>query len=137
MRSFVGSDKLGNVIWTAPSLILCGQYMHMKVGALTMLKFFGLSLAATIAFYQAFTPNPNAGKISLPVLRALMPGFSSHGPLHYMGADSIASAVIYFTLMYHRLFIPCLAFAAFDTLYYGPMCLGGPLAGIFAGLTIL
>ena len=79
MRSLIGSDKLGNVIWTAPSLILCGQYMHMKVGALTMLKFFGLSLAATIAFYQAFSPNSDSKFLqNYDLLRRFFPGISSH-----------------------------------------------------------
>ena len=57
-RSMVGSNKLGNVIWTAPALILGGQYLHTKLGAVTALKFTALSVVSTVAFYTAFNPNP-------------------------------------------------------------------------------
>jgi hypothetical protein len=35
-------------------------------------------------------------------------------------------------LCYHRYWLPALAIATFDVLYYGPASLGGPFAG-FAG----
>lgn len=138
LRSFVGSNVLGNAIWTGPGLILAGQYMHSKVGAMTMLKFTPMALLATMAFYTAFSPNPNQSLFpNFAFGAAMMPHICAHGTTYYMGADSIASAVIYFALMYHRLWTPCLALTCVDLFYYGPMCLGGPLAGIFAGLTLV
>ena len=49
-RSLFGSNNLSNIMWTAPSLILAGQYMHNKVGPLTMLKFTPLALFSIMAF---------------------------------------------------------------------------------------
>ena len=112
--------------------------MHSKVGLMTMTKFTPLAFAASMAFYTAFNPNPDSQFIpNLAPLRQVFPSISAHGNHFYMGADSIASSLIYFAMMYHRLWLPCLAFTAVDLLYYGPMCLGGPLAGIFAGLTLI
>ena len=54
-----------------------------------------------------------------------------------MGADQLAQSILYFTLIYHRLYMASLVIAAFETAYYGPMSIGGPLAGFVGALTLL
>ncbi len=54
-----------------------------------------------------------------------------------MGADSFAASIIYFTLFYHRLWYVAVPFIIFDTLYYGPASLGGPIAALGGALTLL
>jgi len=56
---------------------------------------------------------------------------------YYMGADHIAGALMYFMLMYYGYYTPCLAIAAFDLAFYGPMGLSAPAAGILGGLVLL
>jgi hypothetical protein len=51
-----------------------------------------------------------------------------------MGADQMAQALCYFTLLYHRYWMIALPLMAFDTLYYGPSTLGGPAAAITGAL---
>ena len=53
---------------------------------------------------------------------------------YYMGADQMAQALCYFTLMYHRYYMIALPFMAFDFLYYGPATLGGLFAGAVGAL---
>lgn len=56
VKSQVGSDTLANAIWTSPTLILLGGFMHKKVGPLAMTKFFFMSLFSTFIFISAFHP---------------------------------------------------------------------------------
>jgi hypothetical protein len=131
IKSFVGSEKLANVIWTAPSLILLNFYMHQRVGSLVMTKFFGLSVAASFIFMSAF--NPDSG-LNVRPLKRFSPNFDSHAEdgSFYMGADSLAGSLIYFTLFYHRMWYVAMPFMAFDLMYYGPMASGAlfaPIAG--------
>ena len=46
----------------------------------------------------------------------------------------MAQALIYFTLIYHRLWIVALPCMAFDVLYSGPATSGGPIAAIVGSL---
>ena len=50
VRSNFGSDNLVNVAWTSSTLLIAGQYMHSKLGALTMAKFTALSLISIYGF---------------------------------------------------------------------------------------
>ena len=43
IKSWFGSDRLSNVIWTSPSLILGGMLMQRRVGSMILLKYFGLA----------------------------------------------------------------------------------------------
>ena len=56
---------------------------------------------------------------------------------YYMGGDQLAQSVLYFTMLYYRMWMPAMALAAFEVAYFGPMSIGGPLAGITGALTLL
>lgn len=129
LKSMIGSDNLANVIWTAPSLILLNFYMNKKVGPLVMTKFFGLSFLSCCLFMSAF--NPESGFNYRP-LRPYFPKFDAFADdgSYYMGADQMAQAIIYFTIIYHRMWIVALPCMAFDLLYYGPATLGGPASAL-------
>ena len=54
-----------------------------------------------------------------------MPKFDSNGTHrlygnYYMGSDQLCQSIIYFTLLYHRMWTISFACMAFDLLYYGP-----------------
>ena len=54
-----------------------------------------------------------------------------------VGADLMAGTCLYFILFSHGLFIPGIAFAAFDLAYYGPMGISMPTAAAVGALTML
>ena len=138
IRSMFGSNTLANAAWTIPSLLFCGQYMHNKVGALTMFKFTPLALLGILSFMTAFTPNGEYSSLPNPrPLARLFPKFDSMGKEYYMGADQLCQSIIYFTLLYHGMWTVSLVCAGFDVLYYGPMTLGGPLSAVVGALTLL
>ena len=56
---------------------------------------------------------------------------------YYQGADQLAQAAIYFTLLYHRMWLIALPFMLYDTLYYGPASMGGPAAAVVGALMFL
>ena len=132
----LGSDNLMNIVWTAPSLILLNLYMQPKVGPLVLTKFFALSLASSFVFWSAF--NPQSGWNVRP-LQNLAPKFDCYDSQgrYYMGADQMAQSLIYFTLLYHRMFMVALPFMALDVLYYGPASIGGPAAAFVGSLMFL
>ena len=63
-----------------------------------------------------------------------MPKFDSYANdnSYYMGADNLANGLIYFTLLYHRMWFVAVPFMAFDFLYYGGSGMGGPSAALIA-----
>lgn len=129
IKAMIGSDSFANIIWTAPSLILLSGYMQGKVGSLVMTKFFGLSFLSCWIFYSAF--NPDSG-FNIRPLKPFIPKFDCFADdgSYYMGADQMAQSIIYFTLLYHRMWMVALPLMAFDLLYYGPATLGGPSAAL-------
>ena len=136
LKSMIGSDNFWNVLWTAPSLIGLNFYMNQRLGPLVMTKFFALSFASSFIFLSAF--NPDSG-LNVRPFKRFAPKFDSNADdgSYYMGADQMAQALIYFTLLYHRLWYVALPFMAFDVLYYGPSTIGGPAAAIVGALTFL
>jgi len=54
-----------------------------------------------------------------------------------MGADQLAQSIIYFTLLYHRLWYVVIPFVITDLLYYGPQTAGGPVAAMVAAFCYL
>ena len=113
--------------------------MQKKVGLLTMMKFAPMPFIATLAFYQAFPPNKENAmfanrrfKFGLDKLN-----IDNHGSNYYMGADSVSAGIFYFTLFYHKAWLLGGAIAAWDTIYYGPMSLGGPLSAATGALVLL
>ena len=140
VRSQFGSNNLANAVWTVPSLLLVGQYMHSKVGALTMAKFTPMCLFAVMAFHTAFGPNKeNMLMPNIRLIGGMCPvSFECHkNGQYYMGADSLAQGIIYFALLYHRMWAVTGVCMAFDLAYYGPMTMGGPFAAVVGALTIL
>ena len=81
-RSWFGSESAYNAGWTVPSLILLGQYMHGKVGPLTMLKFTPIALLGIAGFQTAFSPNPDTRVMAnFRLLGGIVPNMgSSFGP---------------------------------------------------------
>lgn len=65
--------------------------------------------------------------------------FCSNDPngRYYMGADQMAMSLIFFTLLYHRMWYVALPFMAIDLAYYGPATLGGLVAPIIGALVLL
>ena len=139
VRSQFGSNNLVNAAWTVPSLLFVGQYMHSKAGALTMAKFTPLCFLSVMAFYTAFGPNDEHKLISnIRLIGGLIPAFDCHkNGQYYMGADGLCQGIIYFALLYHRMWAISAACMAFDLAYYGPMTMGGPFAAVVGALTIL
>lgn len=89
IKAMIGSDNLLNVAWTAPSMIFLNFYLHRKLGALVMTKFFWLSVASTFIFYSA--ANPDSG-LNFRPLQGIVPKFDSWAKdgSYYMGADQLA-----------------------------------------------
>lgn len=100
-------------------------------------KFFGLSLFVNFIFLSAANSYPQLNK--LRPARAIMPKWDSFAEdgSYTMGADQMVQSLFYFTLCYHRYWLPALGIAAFDVLYYGPASLGGPFAGFAGALMFL
>jgi hypothetical protein len=116
LKSMMGSDNLMNVAWTAPSLIGLNFYMHSKVGSLVMTKFFFLSLFSSFIFLSAC--NSQSG-LNFQPLRPYLPKWNADADdgSYTMGADQMAQSIIYFTLLYHRLWLVALPCMVFDVLY--------------------
>ena len=137
MRSNLASDNVANVLWTAPSMILCGQFMQSKIGHVKMGKFTGLAVVMVMAFQTAFAPDGSGCFRNWRPLSLVMPRIDCQGEGYYMGADGLASASVYFTLFYLRLWNPAFVMMALHGLNQGPQGMGGPLAGLIAAMTLL
>lgn len=111
--------------------------MHSKVGAMTMLKFTPLAILASMASMSAFNPHPTHGMVNFDILKGILPKLDSSGPGYYMGADLPACSLLYFMLMYYKMYRIAIPMAVFDTLYYGPMYIGAPAAGILGAMALL
>ena len=61
MKSLFGSNKILNVAYIAPTLIIGGWYMQRLLGPLLSTKFFALSMLATYGFMTAFGANTRLG----------------------------------------------------------------------------
>ena len=105
-----------------------------------MLKFTSMAFLGIGAFMTAFSPCPDYRLMhNVRLLGAVVPDFHCNAKdgSYYMGADQLCQSIIYFTMLYHRLWTPALVFAAFDLCYYGPMTLGGPSSAFVAAMTLL
>lgn len=70
LKALMGAETLNNVAWTAPSLILGGLYLNSKVGSLTAMKIFSLSVFASYAAVCTMGPATQNSHLNL---RHLMP----------------------------------------------------------------
>jgi len=136
IKSMMGSQNFSNVIWTAPALIAVNFYLLPKVGPLVMTKFFGLSLLSSVAFWSAFGPRSGLNYRPLKYFPVKFDSYSEDGA-YYQGADQLAQAAVYFTLLYHRMWLVALPFMLYDTLYYGPASIGGPAAAVVGAMMFL
>ena len=97
-------------------------------------------LLSTI-FYGVFSPASGLNYApARSVLQKILPfRLDSNAPdySYYMGADTIASAVILGVFFYHRLYFLAAPWMLMDLLYYGPSHMGGPAAALICGLTML
>lgn len=125
----MGSDVLANIIWTAPTLIGLNYYMLQRISPLIMTKFFALTLASTFIFWSAFNPTTGLNYRIAKHFPGKFDSFANDGS-YYRGADQIAQSLIYFALLYNRMWTVSLFFMATDVLYYGPATIGGPAAAV-------
>lgn len=136
VKAMLGSENFLNVAWTAPSLIGLSWYMLPKIGAVKMTKFFALSIFSSFIFWSACNP---ASHLNVRPLRRFLPKFDSYADdgSYFMGADQIAQSLIYFTLIYHKMWVLSLAFMASELFYYGPSTIGGQAAAIAGAFMFL
>ena len=140
LRSMIGSEKLANVAWTAPALIIGGTYLQGKLGVLATSKFFAMALMSTYLFTCCFGPRTFLGEIALrPYLKNLLVDFDcvNEKTKTMIGADGMACSVMYMIFFYHRMWIASAVFAATDIAYYGLYGAGAPLCAGLAALTLL
>jgi hypothetical protein len=83
--------------------------------------------------------NPQTGLNIHPLYYINPVKFCSNDPKgsFYMGADQMAQSILYFTLLYHRMWIVALPMMALHLGYYGPATLGGLFAPIISALILL
>ena len=136
LKAMAASETMANVVWTAPSLIACNLYLRGKVPALSLTKFFALSLATTFIFWSAINPQTGWNVRPLKHFPGKFDVFADDGS-YYRGADQLAQSIIYFTLIYHKMWVVTIASMAFDVLYYGPATLGGPVGAIIGSFMFL
>ena len=134
----MAAEKLENVAWTAPSLILGGFYLQSKVGSLTSFKLFGLTIMASYLATCTLGPATGFSNYSLHAYSPIRYDSITLGKQPRMvGADLVAGICLYTCIFANGYFIPGLAFAAFDAAYYGPMGVAMPASAFVATLTLL
>ena len=136
----LASDKLLNVAWTAPLLIVGGTYLQQKIGVLNCTKFFAMSILSTYLFMSAFGPRTELGSLNLrSMYKQMMPDWDCFDDVNHkmIGADGVAASVAYMILFYHRLWPVAGAFALFDISYYGLYGASAPCVAGLAALTLL
>ena len=139
----VGSNRINNVGWSAPSLFILGYYMQKRLGAATMLKFGVLSTCCIAGSWTVFSPNPE--KRLLPNYRLIndkVPGTGdwdniSADQTYYMGTDQFVQSIFYFWLLSKKYNLLALGFMTFDICCYGPMTLGGPGSALVGAYLLL
>jgi hypothetical protein len=101
-----------------------------------MTKFFFVSLVSTFFFMTTFNPQT---KFNFRPLHFALPKFDSNADdgSYFMGADSMATSIILFTLFYHRLYIFAGALSVAEILYNGPAAAGGPAAALVSALILI
>jgi hypothetical protein len=101
-----------------------------------MTKLFFISLISSCFFMTTFNPAIGANPRPLKGFFPKIDSFANDGK-YLMGADPMALSLIYFTLLYHRLWIVALPIMAFDILYYGPAISGAPAAAIVSAMILI
>jgi hypothetical protein len=101
-----------------------------------MTKLFFITFASTYMFWAAFNPE---SKLQYAPLRPYMPKIDSWAKdgSYYMGSDQFVKSLIYFTLMYNKLWFVAIPVIVGDLLWFGPACGGGPAAALFGALAMV
>lgn len=136
-KSWLASDKLINVAWTSPSLILGGYYMQRKVGSFTLFKYFLLASIAVYMSQTCFGPGSPTKDLNLRSYMPIRWDCIADDNNSQFGADGMAAAILYFALASYGMYVPLAACAVVDACYYGPQILGAPSAAVVAALTML
>ena len=137
-KSMMAAESINNVAWTAPLLIGGGLYLPRKVGSMTALKFFGLSLFASYAATCTFGP---ASRTSNMNIRWIFPKEMRWDSIdndrkRMLGADLMAGCVGYSCLFASGYWGVGAALAVLDVAYYGPMGFGCAVPAAVAALTM-
>ena len=98
LRANFGSNKVGNVAWTAPSLILLGHHFHSRLGPMKMFKFACMALPAIMFFQSSFNPSAPLGEATAFHNRRIIKvadAFQCFGANdeYSMGADQLAASL--------------------------------------------
>ena len=135
-KSMMAGEDFVNVAWTASSLIVGGFYLQQRVGSMTAFKLFGLSLMASYYATIALGPATIGSKLNIRGVMPIRWDSIDTKKGRMVGADLMAGTCLYACLFSHGLWIPGLAFAAFDLAYYGPMGIAMPAAAAVGALTM-
>jgi len=104
---------------------------------MTTIKIFWLSIMASYLATCALGPASTVSHLNLRWLSPLRWDSIDESKRCMKGADLMAGMCLYTCAFQAGLWIPCVAFAAFDAAYYGPMGLAMPTAAAAAVLTLL
>lgn len=137
LKAMMAANSINNVAWTAPSLILGGLYLQQKLGNLTAMKIFGLCLFASYAATTALGPATRTSSLNLRSMMPLRWDSIDSEKGHMVGADLMAGMCLYSCLFASGYWMPGVAFAAADLVYYGPMGVAMPAAAAVGALTFL
>ncbi len=140
-KSLMACDNIWNVLWTAPILLGGGTYLALKTNPLFTFKFFWFTMLLSSVFYSVFSPASglNYAPLRGSIVKWLPIKLDSNAKdySYYMGADTVASAVVLGILFYHRMYFIAGPWMLMDLLYYGPSHMGGPAAALICGLSML
>ena len=133
----MAAEDLSNVVWTVPSLIGGGFFLHQRLGPMTTFKIFGLSLLSCYLATTIAGPATHNSKLNI---RSLMPmrfdSIDTEKP-RMVGADLMAGTCLYACVFASGLWPVGAALAVLDTAYYGPMGVAMPTAAALSCLTLL
>ena len=136
-KSMMASESLSNVVWTAPSLIIGGYLLNQRLGSMTTLKLFGLSLTAAYMTTCTMGPASACSKLNLRSWSTVRFDCIDTDKRRMVGADLLAGIVLYSLCFSYGLWIPGAAFAVIDLAYYGPMGIAMPATGAIAMLAMI
>jgi len=100
------------------------------------IKVFWLAIMASYLATCALGPASTVSHLNLRWLSPMRFDSIDESKRSMKGADLMAGICLYTCAFQAGLWIPCLAFAAFDAAYYGPMGLAMPTAAAAAVLTL-
>ena len=137
LKSMMAAEDMMNVGWTAPVLIGGGFYLQKKLGSMTAMKLFGLSLFASYIVTCAFGPASFVSNLHTRAYQPVIVDSIDCDKKRMVGADTMALFVIYSCLFANGYFAAGAAISVLDIAYYGPMGGAMPSAAAVAAFTLL